>query len=86
MWLRWLATVKLVALPPTALGLGALFGLNGLALGTLLLFAALPRASSAYILAMRMGGDGPGVAWLITATTVLAVPGLSFGLSGLPRP
>lgn len=77
--------VKLGALPPTALGLGALFGLNGLALGTLL-FAALPRASSAYILAMRMGGDGPGVAWLITATTVLAVPGLSFGLSGLPRP
>lgn len=82
----WLAAVKLVALPATALGLGALFGLNGLALGTLLLFAALPSASSAYILAMRMGGDGPGVAWLITATTVLAVPGLSFWLSWLPQP
>jgi malonate transporter and related proteins len=34
------------------------------------LFAALPTASSAYILAMRMGGDGRSVAWLISATTL----------------
>ena len=34
------------------------------------LFAAVPTASSAYILAMRMGGDGRSVAWLISATTL----------------
>ena len=34
------------------------------------LFAALPTASSAYILATRMGGDGRIVAWLISATTL----------------
>jgi len=34
------------------------------------LFSALPTASSAYILAMRMGGDGKSVAWLISATTL----------------
>ena len=42
--------------------------------------AALPSASSAYILAMRMGGDGPGVAWLISASTLLGVGSLSVWL------
>jgi len=45
------------------------------------LFAALPTASSAYILAMRMGGDGPGVAWLISATTVAAAVTLTAWLA-----
>jgi len=30
-------------------------------------------ASSAYILAQRMGGDGVAVAWVISVTTVLAM-------------
>jgi predicted permease len=33
----------------------------------------MPTASSAYILAMRMGGDGRSVAWLISASTLLAM-------------
>ena len=37
------------------------------------LFAAMPTASSAYILAMRMGGDGRSVAWLISASTLGAM-------------
>jgi malonate transporter and related proteins len=37
------------------------------------LFAAMPTASSAYILAMRMGGDGKSVAWLISASTLGAM-------------
>lgn len=74
-WLgsAWIVTIKLVILPGVAWVLARQFGLTGLALQVAVLFAALPSASSAYILAMRMGGDGPGVAWLISATTVLAV-------------
>lgn len=76
----WLVTVRLLLLPATAWVLGRQLGLTGIAFDTLVLFAALPSASSAYILAMRMGGDGAGVAWLISATTLLAVPSLAFWL------
>ena len=61
------------------------FGLGGVAFATAVIFAALPTASSAYILAMRMGGDGPGVAWLISATTVAAALTLTGWLAVLTR-
>ena len=76
----WLVCVKLIALPAVAWGAGRALGLTGIAFDMLVSFAALPTASSAYILAMRMGGDGQGVAWLISATTLLAVPTLSLWL------
>jgi predicted permease len=66
----WLVAVKLLALPLVALAVGAQLGLSGLNYQVAVLFAALPTASSAYILAMRMGGDGKSVAWLISATTL----------------
>ncbi len=66
----WLVTVKLLALPLIAAVIGRLLGLQGLNYQVVVLFAALPTASSAYILAMRMGGDGRSVAWLISATTL----------------
>ena len=66
----WLLVVKLLALPLIAAGVGRLLGLDGLNYQVVVLFAALPTASSAYILAMRMGGDGRSVAWLISATTL----------------
>ena len=66
----WLFVVKLLVLPCVAAGVGHLFGLQGLNYQIAVLFAALPTASSAYILAMRMGGDGRSVAWLISATTL----------------
>ena len=37
------------------------------------LFAALPTASSAYVLAARMGGDGGYVAGLVTVSTLLGM-------------
>lgn len=73
----WLVTVKLMLLPAVAWVFGRQLGVEGVAFDVLVLFAALPSASSAYILAMRLGGDGPGVAWLISATTLLAVPSLT---------
>ena len=59
--------------------------IGGVAFATAVIFAALPTASSAYILAMRMGGDGPGVAWLISATTVAAALTLTGWLAALTR-
>lgn len=69
----WLLAVKLFALPLAALGIGRWLGLSGLNLQIVVLFAAMPTASSAYILAMRMGGDGRSVAWLISATTLASM-------------
>ena len=37
------------------------------------MFSALPTASSAYVLANRMGGNGPFVAFIISAGTLLSV-------------
>lgn len=76
----WIMMVKLVCLPTLTWFVAPLFGLEGVARDVAVMFAALPSASSAYILAMRMGGDGPGVAWLISATTLAAVASLTFWL------
>ena len=77
----YLCAVKLLALPALAWGLASVFGLTGIAFAVAVIFAALPTASSAYIVAMRMGGDGPGVAWLISATTVAAAVTLTAWLT-----
>jgi predicted permease len=69
----YLLVVKLLALPAIAAVLGRQLGLHGLYFEVAVLFAALPTASSAYILAMRMGGDGQSVAWLISATTLVSM-------------
>lgn len=65
--------VKLLALPLIALLLGTWIGLPALQLQIAVAFAALPTASSAYVLAARMGGNGPFVAFLISSGTVLSV-------------
>ncbi|MBU1237807.1 MAG: AEC family transporter [Gammaproteobacteria bacterium] len=77
----WFLGVKLLALPVVALGLSRLMGLSGLYYGVALAFAALPTASSAYILAQRMGGDGRSVAWLISVGTLLAMATLPLWLA-----
>ena len=65
--------VKLLALPAIGLALGSWLALPRLHLQVLVAFCALPTASSAYVLAARMGGNGPFVAFLISASTVLSV-------------
>lgn len=64
--------IKLLALPLAAWIAGPLLGLHGKSLHIAVVFAALPTAPTAYILAARMGGDKAGVAALITAGTLLA--------------
>lgn len=69
----YFTAVKLLALPALAWWLGRALGLGGVYYESAVLFAALPTATSAYILAVRMGGDGPGVARLVTVSTVTAM-------------
>lgn len=76
----YLLAVKLFALPLVTLGLIRWAGLAGVYADVALVFSALPTASSAYILAQRMGGDGARVAWLISVGTVLGMLSLPFWL------
>ena len=67
-------------LPVVALGLAQAFGLSSVQATVLLAFSALPTASSAYMLAMRMGYNGGYVAGLVTLSTMLGIVSLPFAL------
>jgi predicted permease len=71
-------------LPLVALGLATAFALPPVQATILLAFSALPTASSAYVLAVRMGYNGGFVAGLITLSTLLGMVSLPFAL-GLLR-
>lgn len=65
--------LKLGMLPAIAWGLAWAVGLSGLPLRLAVLMAAVPTATSAYVLAMRLGGQGAPVAVLISSGTLLAM-------------
>ena len=71
---RWHAaavtTIKLVAMPLMVWMACRLMGIEGLQRGIAILFATMPTASSAYILATRMGGNGPLTASLVSISTL----------------
>ncbi|SDK01129.1 AEC family transporter [Billgrantia gudaonensis] len=70
----WVANlVKLVVLPAMVLTLAWVAGLDPVSRDVALLFAALPTATSAYILARQLGGDSELMAALITGQTLLAM-------------
>lgn len=71
-------------LPLTAWGLVHAMKLEPMQASVLMTFSAVPTASSAYVLASRMGYNGPFVAGLVTLSTILGALSLSFAL-GLPR-
>jgi malonate transporter len=77
----YLLAVKLLAFPAIAYGLGRALDLPPLQLQIAVAFSAMPTASSAYVLAARMGGNGPFVAFLISASTLLSVLTLPFWLA-----
>jgi len=74
----WWLTVKLVALPLIAWGLALAHGLSGMPLTLLVFTAALPTASSAYVLAVRMAGEGRAVATQITLGTLASMLTIPF--------
>ncbi|WP_298925030.1 AEC family transporter [uncultured Ramlibacter sp.] len=70
--------------PIIAWGLARALRLDPAQTAALLAFSALPTASSAYVLAARMGYNGAYVAGLVTLSTLLGVVSLPFAL-GLLR-
>ena len=79
-----LLAIRHVLVPLVAFTLARLFKLDPVQTSVLLAFSALPTASSCYVLAARMGYNGPYVAGLVTLSTVLGVASLPFAL-GLLR-
>ena len=69
--------------PLVGFALAKAFGLTPEQTTILLIFSALPTASSCYVLATRMGYDGGYVAGLVTLSTLLGVLSLSFALGVL---
>jgi len=82
--LAYFSSVKLLAFPALALGFGWLAGLRGLEAQLVVLFAALPTASTAYVLAARMGGAPAPVAFTITSQTLASVLTLPLWISLVP--
>ncbi|MYL23550.1 AEC family transporter [Halomonas alkaliantarctica] len=66
-------SVKLALLPALVLALSWLLGLDSVTRDVALLFAALPTATSAYILARQLGGDAELMAAIITGQTLIAM-------------
>ncbi len=80
--------IRHAVLPMLALGLTAVLHLPPAQRTIVLVFAALPTASTAYVLATRMGGNGPYVAGLVTVSTLLGMVSIPFWLAmlaGLPQ-
>ncbi|WP_048307440.1 AEC family transporter [Halomonas sp. PR-M31] len=70
----WTANLtKLMLMPALVLALSLVLGLDPVSRDIALLFAALPTATSAYILARQLGGDAELMAALITGQTLLAM-------------
>jgi predicted permease len=76
-------TVKHLLLPLVALGMSRLFALDATQTTVLLAFSALPTASTCYVLAARMGYNGPYVAGLVTLSTLSGMWSLPFALGVL---
>lgn len=71
---------KHLGMPLIAFGVAMAFRLDPTQTTILLMFSAVPTASSCYVLAARMGYDGPYVAGLVTLSTLLGMVSLPFAL------
>ena len=76
-------TIRHLLTPVLGMLLALAFGLSAVQTSILLAFSALPTASSAYVLAARMGYNGAYVAALVTLSTILGTLSLPFALGVL---
>lgn len=76
-----LMAIRHAVLPAVAIALALGLGLPPGQQAVLVAFAALPTASSAYVLATRMGGHGSYVAGLVTVSTLIGMLGLPLALA-----
>jgi malonate transporter and related proteins len=77
----YLTGLKLLALPACAWVIASALGVTGLYREAAVLFAALPAAPTSFILASRMGGDGPLVARILTVQLLVAAATLPLWLA-----
>lgn len=73
-------SLRHLLVPLVAFFLAQAFHLSATQTSVLLAFSALPTASSCYVLAARMGYNGPYVAALVTLSTLLGMVSLPFAL------
>ena len=66
----WSMALRFVAVPALATGAALALGLSGPAAVVAILFQSIPTASSAYVLARRLGGDAPLMAAIIAVQTL----------------
>ncbi len=71
--LVWVSLLKLIVLPALIYIISSALSLDANLKAVLVVFAALPTASSAYILARQLGGNAPMMAVLITGETLLSM-------------
>jgi len=78
----WVATLsRLLFIPLLAFMLGKIMAIDDKLLPILVVYAAVPTATSAYILAKQMGGDADLMTTLISLQTLMAIPTLIFWLN-----
>ena len=73
--------IKHMMMPLVALFLSHALGLSKAQTLVLLAFSALPTAPTAYVLAARMGYNGPLVAGLVTLSTLMGLLSLPFAIA-----
>lgn len=67
------SAAKLMLFPTMTAGLAWGLGMEGMMVQVAILLAALPTATSSYILARQLGGDAPLMAGIISGQTLLAM-------------
>jgi hypothetical protein len=75
-----LLTIRHAILPAAAIAMSLALAMPPAQQAIVVAFAALPTASSAYVLAARMGGEGSFVAGLVTMSTLIGMAGLPLAL------
>jgi predicted permease len=81
--LAWWHAIKLAILPAIAYALSHVVGLNAMERQVAVIMAAVPTATSAYILAVQLNGTGAPVALLISSGTLIAAGTLPLWLTVL---
>ncbi|MBT3359445.1 MAG: AEC family transporter [Rhodospirillales bacterium] len=74
-------TTKLAVLPALTFLASWFFGLDALATGVCVSYAALPTSISSYVLARQMGGNSELMAGIVTATTLVAMATIPLAIS-----
>ena len=64
------AALKLAVTPAVTYGACQVFGVTGPAAAVAVMFMALPVSAASYVMSRQLGGDGPLMAGIVTATTL----------------